>query len=257
MRGRTANWQTGAKPVVRFCVNVIKAESTALEGHRTNRRGAGNVRRAGFSLPEMLIVLAILTAMAALTLPAMRGPLDKSRLRSSATSVKAAIARARATAIRRGSEVSYYYELNGDRWKIEASGSKFAPSNATSPEDTLSEIVPTSNAREVIRQGRLPDGCSFTERMAADFADAALLAEQSPVTDEARIEGNAVQLQRWADPVVFRPHGRGHDAQIVIRGNRDFAVTVDVRGLTGNVAYSSPFRLPDSQMSPLSDEVVD
>lgn len=214
-------------------------------------------KRRGFSLPEMLIVLTILAAMAAFTLPAMRGPLDKSRLRSSATSVKTAIAKARATAIRRGSEVSFHYELNGNRWKIEASGSKFAPSAATSTEDTLSEIVPTSNARELIREGRLPDGCVFISRTPDGHGDAEIDAEENPPADVGLIEANAVHVQRWTDPIIFRPHGRSHNAQLSIRGNRDFAVTVDVRGLTGNVAYSSPFRLPASEMPTLSDEVVD
>lgn len=213
--------------------------------------------RAGFSLPEMLIVLAILAAMAAFALPAMRGPLDKSRLRSSATSVKAAIAKARATAIRRGSTVSFLYELNGDRWKIEASGSTFASPAITATEDRLTESVPAAHVRQLIREGRLPDGCVFVEQTLSDQEATSIDPQQDFADTEGLVEDNAIFDQRWAAPITFRPHGRGHDAQIVIRGNRDFAVSVDVRGLSGRVAYSSPFRLPASEMSTLFDEGVD
>ena len=214
-------------------------------------------RRGGFTLPEMLIVLAILAIMAALTLPAMRGPLDKSRLRSSATSVKAAIAKARASAIRSGSDVSFYYERNGNHWKIEASDSAFASQVGTSTDDLLAEEAPVTAAPSVIREGMLPEGCTFAESTVAEGVEGELLDEQASLNDQELIESGSPQSQRWATPLVFRPHGRGRDAEILIRGNRDFAVTVDVRGLTGKIAYSAPFRLAVSETSTLPDEVVD
>ncbi|MFN5904418.1 MAG: Tfp pilus assembly protein FimT/FimU, partial [Planctomyces sp.] len=58
--------------------------------------------RRGYSLVELLIVLAVLSALAALVQPAMRGVLDKSRLTGAAKQVQAALAKSRALAIREG-----------------------------------------------------------------------------------------------------------------------------------------------------------
>ena len=51
------------------------------------------LHRRGFSLVELLIVMAVLAGVAALTVPAMRGPLDKSRLTGSAKQLQAALAK--------------------------------------------------------------------------------------------------------------------------------------------------------------------
>ena len=78
-----------------------------------------NKQRGGFTLIEMLIVLAVLAAMAAFTLPAMRGPLDKSRLRAAGQQIQAALSKARSLSVREGIPVEFRYELNGQHWKIE------------------------------------------------------------------------------------------------------------------------------------------
>ena len=75
--------------------------------------------RRGYSLVELLIVLAVLSALAALVQPAMRGVLDKSRLTGAAKQVQAALAKSRALAIREGVSVWFRFEPGGQTWWIQ------------------------------------------------------------------------------------------------------------------------------------------
>jgi prepilin-type N-terminal cleavage/methylation domain-containing protein len=218
--------------------------------------------RGGFSLPELLIVLAVLSAMAAFVLPSMRGLLDKNRLRSSAISIKAAVSKARSTAIRRGCDVSFRYETGGSRWRIESSCVRFNDSSVTDLEDGGPAPQTTSDGfrrdvPEIIREGRLPQGCQFIERPLESIADSPPLGSDESIDVAGLVEPSAESRQTWSDPITFRPHGRGQDAEILIRGSRDFATSVKLRGLTGRISCSPPFRMATIDPLGVSEEVSD
>ena len=78
--------------------------------------------RRGFSMIELLIVVAILTMVTAFVLPALRGPLNRGRLRSVAVDVQSAWGKARSFAIREGRSMTFRCRLGGHHWKIERHG---------------------------------------------------------------------------------------------------------------------------------------
>ncbi len=87
---------------------------------RTQRRCDNyHSARTAFSLVELMIVMAVLAAVAGLIMPAMRGPLDKSRLTAAAKQMQASLAKARSLAIRESSAVHLRYEIQGSRYVIE------------------------------------------------------------------------------------------------------------------------------------------
>jgi type II secretion system protein H len=75
---------------------------------------------AGFTLLELLVVLAILALAAAIALPTLTSPSDGVRLRSAAGEIAAALRAARAAAIARNGEVAVM--IDADRRSLEVEG---------------------------------------------------------------------------------------------------------------------------------------
>jgi len=204
--------------------------------------------RSGFSLVELLIVMAVLAAVAGLVLPSMRGPLDKSRLTGAAKELQASLAKARSLAIREGSQVAFRYEISGDRYVIDRipapvnatitvledpSGATTTPSglateSAEAPKPPMDGTGESSLISMTLREGRLPVGVTFAEPVTSGL-----------ITSET----SATSLRRWSDPIRFQPSGRTEDATIRIAGQRNFVVDVTLRGLTAMASYSAPTRI--------------
>jgi prepilin-type N-terminal cleavage/methylation domain-containing protein len=235
----------------------------------TNRipSGSSSLARGGYSLMEMLIVLAIMAAMAAFALPSLRGPLDKSRLRSGARQVRAALAKTRSLAIREGSSLVFQFEAGGRRWTIERKGtsplllqSATADVSGSQPglqtgRVTIENTPVVSERSSVLRQGQLPEGVTF--------AVALPLTEQTESNgfDDGPADDISVSFPaRRSQSINFRPNGRSEDRTLTIVGSREFVIEVAVRGLTSAVSYSSPFRRAsttiEDSVAALSDEVT-
>lgn len=223
---------------------------------RSNFRPCSSPHRGGFTLIEMMIVLTVMAAMAALTLPAMRAPLDKSRLRAAGRQLQAGLAKSRATAIREGVAVEFVYESGGRRWKIQrTNASPFASANdldsGPAADSSIADSDAASFVSQVVREGLLPDGVRFLSA-----AESALqVAEETSVAQDVDVNVELdSSVTAWSEPIPFRPNGRSTDASLTVIGSRDFAVTVSLRGLTSAVSYSAPFRLPASVMAAAIDD---
>lgn len=219
--------------------------------------------RSGFSLVELLIVMAVLAAVAGLVLPSMRGPLDKSRLTGAAKQLQASLAKARSLAIREGSEVTFRYEKSGIRFVIERVPAQFNPmitamednSSATNTLSGLSAEIPEApvlpvddagmgNLKSLIlREGRLPTGVTFAD----SASDSSPSTQGSISIDAVSSESLTTGLRGWSDPIRFQPSGRTDDVTIRVAGQRDFVVDVTLRGLTAMASYSAPKRVIPQQ----------
>ncbi len=234
-----------------------------------------SAKTSGYTLLEMLVVLAILAALAALTLPAMRGPLDKSRLRGASRQVQAALSKARFFSIRKGTMVEFRYQINGNEWVIQTapvvaavnengslerrenetpSGLSIEPSAIDSGivgeglEGNAGEFPDQEGQVQILRQGELPATISFIELLEEEQTDllenSLELQVEDNISDSNEIEMNAAGEQIvWSEPIRFLPNGRTEDATIRLSGPRDFFVDLKIRGLTGAISYTAPFRI--------------
>jgi len=176
------------------------------------------LKRTGFTLSEMLVVLGILVVITALAQPAMRGALGDSRLRSAAKQVRVELAKARLKAMQTGTAQRFRFQVGKDRFEISPLIQEESIENAVASAD-----ADTQPADEPIEQS-LPEGIRFDDARA-----------ESPSTSAGADE------EGWSEPIVFYPNGRTEDAHIRIKGERKTLVEVTLRGLTG-VATASRLR---------------
>ena len=201
-----------------------------------------------FTLLEVLLVMVVIVIVASIAIVNMRHAFANTRLQKGAESIRAEFARARIKAIKSG-QTQVFRHLVGDNGYL------------TSPHTTTEDLL-ESDARYV-------DAASLgfdTEEGSAADANAGLLngmggnIEQLPdgvyfmgsdVAMDARAESrlsNYPELNAtagggmaagsgggtgWGVPVFFFPDGSTTTARMVLANKKGFALSVELRGLTG------------------------
>ncbi len=242
-----------------------KGGPTFLGGRRLTPCRNRSIVRAGFSLLELLIVLAVLAAVAGLGSVALRKPLAKSRMRSATQELQNQLAQARLRAMRSGTPIELRYEVGGTRYRLGALHNPFdhagdVPSASlasqgqpsfTEPFDTSAETALVDAARgsnQLEHDGmpgtsqqidqQLPSGIRFVDPGAEVTTLGELPARQSIVAAADKLGSD----ERWSAPLVFRPDGRVRSAVIRLQSESGYSADVQVRGLTGAVTYTAPKR---------------
>ncbi len=176
--------------------------------------------RAGFTLLELLITLAILVMAMAMAWPAVGKLLAKNELRSTAKQVRAALARTRLEAMESGAVRQFRYQPGTRRFEItrlaataeepaarrDAGGDGDANGGAGGPAENL-----------------LASGVRW------ESPDPTGVPLRPVSSDDAR-------EQAWSAPILFFPNGRTSNARLQLGGRRGFRVPLTLRGVTGTVA---------------------
>ena len=162
---------------------------------------------AGFSLVELLLVLALVGLLAALAAPSMSGTLARVRLDAAASEVRTAWAKARLEAMRTGEPVAFQCRLGTGQYLLSPlAGAMAALAGSTEAADQVS----------VADDGYEDLGAiTFTQLTVGDPA-------VDPTIDPT-----------VAACLVFRPDGATDDAIAVLRSDRGGQRRIVLRGLTG------------------------
>jgi len=184
--------------------------------------GRSRPSRAAFTLLELLIVLAVLAGLAALSWPAVRGLLAKSELQSAAKQVRAALAKARLDAMESGTARQFRYQPGMGRFEIAALAA------LAEERSDAGSLAPDDRDSGAAVQNWLPSGVRFEESAAAG----------EPASSAGLV--GAPGEESWSTPILFFPNGRTSNAKIRLRGRRDYQIDLSLRGVTGSVVMGKP-----------------
>jgi len=228
---------------------------------------------AGFTIIELLVVLAVVASMAAVSMPLMRRPLAKVSVGQAALQLTRDLHLARATAIERGEPYRFDVEPSGARYRILPLRPPRDGETDLSPADPLSESPNATNSNSPANQrgpgingmsnrdpvsgnfdAELEDGVVFVldehtkpdsltgpmveMEMAPSSLSNADSVSPRPMTDDGGLRANhSLKTQ-----LVFFPDGRSQAGSLTLR-DAEYELELNVRGLTGHVTVGQPKRL--------------
>lgn len=193
--------------------------------------------RRGFTLLELMLVMALLVAITALTIPTLSGPLDNHRLRQGADQVRSSWVRARATAMEKGRTYVFTYSLGAGEFTLVPwlSGDDYLESDQLTSLGIEADGDSLALAASMApKTERLPENVYFLGSQTAADMRAEVLAMSTPdaAAGIQAAEGPA------SPPIFFYPDGTTSTARLVVANQRGRCVTVTLRGLTGVVHVS-------------------
>lgn len=179
-------------------------------------------RPAGFTLLEMLLVLAILIAFTAITFPAVDRMYGTHRIQQASSELRSKLAAARLHAIDEGRTYEFRFEPDGRHCVIFArtqTAKSFDNRDRLSSRDAMQSASWSFHAElpEQLRFGPIPGP---SERLTTN--------ELRDVEHDEELSGVS-----WSPPIAFAPNGRSTSVSFELRDRDSRSITISVRGLTG------------------------
>lgn len=185
--------------------------------------------RPGFTLMEMLLVLAILAVIGAMAWPSIRNLLEAETIRQAAGQVRNCWGKARVLAMKTGRIYAFQYKPGSVEYRLQvwyAADDQLEASDGSGPVVTPSGIG-GQNLPQAAGEGeqRLPEGISFSAGQTSDTRGAQVAAEKM-----SKASGEELS---WSSPIFFYPDGTASAAEVVLAGQDNRLMQLDLRGLTG------------------------
>jgi Tfp pilus assembly protein FimT len=167
-----------------------------------------------------MALVAIITTMA---WPALTKPFAGRRIQAAVDAVRSELCVARITAMRTGRTYVFRYMVGGDQYSVAPQDESALPATA-SGEVSNEAVVSATLPRE---EKTLPEGITFrVDNTTADDPNS-LLHQQADMQEDA---GDG-----WSEPILFYPDGTTSNARLLLVNERNRAIRIMLRGLTGTV----------------------
>jgi len=185
--------------------------------------GSSESDRRAITLLEVLLVLALLVILSAMTWPALDRPMANQRLRKAADQVRTAWARARVEAMTTGQTFAFRCTIGENRFEIAAQAG---------PEAV--DVPPADQAAPAAasRRHTLPEDVRFAGGQTLFDGRAAIFAQR---------EGDAVPADgQLSEPILFYPDGTTSTATLILENRHQRQIEISLRGLTGVMTVGEP-----------------
>lgn len=183
-------------------------------------------RRSGSSLLEILLVMAILVIVSAMSFPSLQSMYGSYKLNGGVDAVRSAWADARARAIEEGRPYRFAVEQDGSSYRVAPHQDDYW-TGGNGPSDD-------PNGAGLILEKSLPSGVRFAVNGEAPAA----VASDEPTKDS--LDEKPVTAANWTTAVVFKPDGTAEeDVKVTFSVSGCRPTSLQLRGLTGNVSVQT------------------
>ena len=212
------------------------------------QRKRGLAASAGFTLFEVLLVLALIVLIGALAVPAFNRAFETQRLREAGDAIRTAWAKGRIEAMKSGRTMLFRHEIGSNRYLLEPwhGNDEYlelgdaAAGTMLLVDEQQEDDVPTGaggnyNFSQVTfgRIHMLPEGIRFFD--SAQEVDARNLY----LIQQMGMDTTLNSSYEWSPPILFYPDGSASQAQLrLTNSTTQRFVQLRLRGLTG-IAYVS------------------
>jgi len=185
-----------------------------------------NSPRNGFTLFELMLVMAVMLLIAGIVWPRMLAFYQTNRLKDHARNIHETIAAARLAAIDHGIAYQFFYEPSGRHYLM-------IPSEDQPASGSTDDTGSTFNLPA--RAGEIPLGFSLSGAGGDEKGGVTLTPQMLKDVPEDIDLSNV----NWSQPVVFYPDGSGTDMLVDIVDDRQQYISISVRALTGTASLST------------------
>ena len=184
--------------------------------------------RRGYTLMELLIVVAVLTTVVGLAVPSLRKLSQRGQLQDAARQLRGQLLAARLQAIESASSTLFYYQPDSGAYMVTDVGEMKGGDDGS-----LAGWQPGRRGGEADSEQTLPSDVRFLTPATTAARPAAGTTSRSDTGGD------------WSEPLIFYPNGRALNARIRLASDR-YWIEVTVRGLTGTVQLSPVQRLAET-----------
>lgn len=202
--------------VLRFCECNMRS---------TIANSATRIKRRAYTLLEVVLALAIIMAIAAISWPKLMHWLEDRKLAESAEAVQTSLSKARIWAIDTSLTYQFRFEPNGRHFVVIPYEREFSVTEQSG------QATPDPSTSRRMLSGELPEGIEFKSLLATATLEQLANDLLAGLPDAAKL----TQV-RWSSPVLLYADGTATDSTLLMKDQKENEYRVTLRGLTGSAS---------------------
>jgi prepilin-type N-terminal cleavage/methylation domain-containing protein len=195
-------------------------------------------RRSGYTLFEMLLVMALLVALMAMSFPTLARLRLEHQLKQGAELVRLEVASTRLHALESGMDYQFRYEPNGKHFVA-------VPAEYLAIQAQAAAAQNSGNSAPVAVYWKSQGEFTVKVKFSATTSNQQAYGPPQPLPKEFLVgfqKQEELSRINWAPPLIFKADGSARDFAVEIENEQGKYVVLSVRGITGGTTLSPVLR---------------